>query len=131
MTNRIPRIVFTAGVLSLVAMPLAAGAAYADSASHHKPGATAKATTTPTTTLTTRVVGAHVRNRPTTDKSARTVGTVAKKGTAVKVHCYTTGTAVGKDKTWYHILAPVKGYIAGHLLDVKAEPAAGVPMCKA
>jgi hypothetical protein len=134
----------TAGFLSAVLVPAAAGAAYADTGSHHPVkhhpvvthhhpssghhgGATSQSTSR---RLMTKAGGAMIRTKPTTARTARTVDTLHRAGTAVDVLCWTTGSRIGHDHTWYQTSAPARGYIAGAWLNIKSEPVAGVPMCK-
>jgi hypothetical protein len=127
MALRLPfgRALVTAGVLAAVVIPVATGVAYANAATHHKKAKPAA------TTLSTRVPHARIVTKPTTATTARTVATLHAVGTKVKVNCYKSGASVNGDTTWYHTVAPKHGYIAGALLSISSEPAAGVPQCKA
>jgi hypothetical protein len=121
------RSAFAAGILSLVAIPVVAGAAYAGTADHPHTTTIKK---TAATTLTTRVPNAEIRRRATTVHS-KVLKTVRTSGTDVKVSCYVIGASVGGDKTWYRTTAPAHGYgyIAGNQLTIANEPATGVAKC--
>jgi hypothetical protein len=152
--NRISlrRTVLTAGIVSLVAVPLAAGAAYAGTTKHHYQtpkhghvtrtkghghvtttkghGRVTTTTKRPMTTLTTKVAHAEILNRATTVHS-KVYATLHTVGSEVKVSCYVIGANVNGDKTWYRTTAPARGYIAGSDLTVASEPATGVAKCGA
>jgi Domain of unknown function (DUF1906) len=78
-------------------------------------------------TYQTVVKGLRVHNAPST--SAATVGAIGATGSRVTVDCYAVGTAVFGDHAWYHLVAPLTGYVAGYYLNTGVDPAAGVPLC--
>ena len=119
------RSVLAAGILSLAMVPIAAGAAYADTTIHHH---TAKTKLT-VTTLHTRVAHAKIRSLANNTKHSTVRATLPRSGSNVKVTCYVIGASVNGDKTWYRTTSPTHGYIAGHLLAIATEPATGVAMC--
>jgi hypothetical protein len=143
------RTLIAAGIFAAVAVPTA-GVAYAATGSHH-PGTPAHHQPVPpqhhqpapphhqptpphhsvpiARVLTTRVPGAEIRTRPTTSRSAKTLTTFRRPGSAVKVICYTSGTSVSHDNVWYRTTSPKTGYIAGRWLNIKKEPVAGVARC--
>jgi hypothetical protein len=78
-------------------------------------------------TFQTIVMGLRVRSAPST--SAQIVGGLGGVGTRVSVDCYAVGASVFGDQAWYHIVAPVTGYVAGFYLNTGRDPAPGVPRC--
>jgi hypothetical protein len=78
-------------------------------------------------TYQTIVRGLRVRSAPST--SAAIVGGLGGVGTRVSVDCYAVGASVFGDQAWYHIVAPVTGYVAGFYLNTGRDPAPGVPRC--
>jgi hypothetical protein len=78
-------------------------------------------------TYQTVVKGLRVRSAPSA--SAATVGAIGAAGSRVTVDCYALGTAVFGDHAWYHLVAPLTGYVAGYYLSTGRDPAAGVPLC--
>ena len=71
----------------------------------------------------------HIRSRAKISKGSKVVDTLARPGTTVAVRCYKSSTSVGGDSTWYRIVSPRAGFVAGNLLDISREPAAGVTAC--
>jgi hypothetical protein len=78
-------------------------------------------------TYQTVVKGLRVRSAPST--SAALVGALGTVGSRVTVDCYAVGNAVFGDHAWYHLVAPLTGYVAGYYLNTGRDPAAGVPLC--
>ena len=124
-----------AGVLTCTAVALAGGTAYAASSPKPKPHATAtpaphaSSTHRKTTTLTTRTPAVAIRSVPKKGKKSRVLVTLATSGSKVTVSCHTTGADIGGDRTWYRTVSPRAGFVAGHQLTIRKEPATGVPAC--
>jgi len=78
-------------------------------------------------TYQTIVRGLRVRSAPST--SAAIVGGLGGVGSRVSVDCYAVGASVFGDQAWYHIVAPITGYVAGFYLNTGRDPAPGVPRC--
>ena len=73
---------------------------------------------------------AHVRLHAQPNQTSPTVGTMVHAGSEVTVRCYTTGTSVGGDTTWYRTAKTTSTeYVAGADLRSGHDPAAGVPRC--
>jgi hypothetical protein len=126
----IARSLVTAGVVVCAAVPLAGGVAYA--AASPRPAAMHAARAHHrTTTLTTRSPNVHIRSKAKLTKRSRIVETLAMRGSRVGVKCYKTGPSISGDSTWYRVVSPRAGFVAGHELNVRREPAAGVASCKA
>jgi hypothetical protein len=128
------RSLLVAGVLTVVAVPVTAGAAYAGVAphphnppGHHTHGAHVTSAHHPTTTLTTVVPDAHIRSKTTTAKRSHVIATLRTRGEKVEVTCHKTGMPVGGDSTWYKTVTPARGYIAAAMVD---HPTTAVPLCK-
>jgi hypothetical protein len=75
----------------------------------------------------TLVTHLRVRQRPNT--SAPVVHVLGAAGSPVVVNCFTTGTPVFKDNVWYHLVAPIHGFVAGVHLNTGQDPARGVRHC--
>jgi hypothetical protein len=81
----------------------------------------------PQHTYQTVVTGLRVRKAPGTSASIITVLGAA--GSPVAVDCYALGSSVLGDSVWYHLVAPVTGYVAGAYLNTGRDPASGIPQC--
>jgi hypothetical protein len=83
----------------------------------------------PPVTLTTATGDADILSAPSTSPGVTIKHIVVAANSPVQVACYLTGEAIHHDSTWYRVVAPVPGYIAGAQLNVSREPADGVPRC--
>ena len=57
------------------------------------------------------------------------LATLGPVGTPAVVSCWTSGSSVLGDSTWYYESSPATGYISGRYLNTGGDPAAGVPHC--
>lgn len=147
--GKLGRSLLLAGVLTAAAVPAMAGAAYAGTpphpttppghqvshnppghqVSHNPPGhqhGTHASSAHHTTTLTTTVPDAHIRDKSTTVRHSRVIATLHTRGSEVEVTCRKTGMPVSGDSTWYKTVTPARGYIAAAMLD---RTTADIPVC--
>jgi hypothetical protein len=75
----------------------------------------------------TLVAGVHIRYWPTA--FATRLATIQKMGSRVTVDCYVRGESIGGDDVWYHVTAPVAGFVSGAHLNTGHDPAYGIPAC--
>jgi hypothetical protein len=133
------RTLAVAGIVTVVAKPLTAGSAFADTKPHqpatHSVGHHPQPMPTHTvdhhpmpihdaghhmpashhdrvSTLRTRTRDAHIRMSPTSDRHGRTVSTLRLPGSKVAVTCYTNGARVNGSSIWFQTVAPARGYIS-------------------
>jgi hypothetical protein len=73
---------------------------------------------------------ARVRLHAQPNQTSPVLGTMVHAGSEVTVRCYTPGTAVSGNRTWYRTAkATAAEYVAGADLRTGHDPAAGVPRC--
>jgi hypothetical protein len=133
------RTLAVAGIVTAVAVPLSAGAAFADTKPHHpQPPAHSVGHPQPpahgvghpmpgthhdtVTTLRTRVRDAHIRSLPNGDRHTRALDTLRRPGSRVAVTCWTNGARVNGSNVWYKTVAPSRGYISSSEVARPAHP---------
>ena len=73
------------------------------------------------------VLDLKIRDKPTF--ASTVLATLGPIGTAAVVSCWTTGSTVLSDSTWYYESSPATGYVSGRYLNTGIDPAPGVPRC--
>jgi hypothetical protein len=114
----------------LISAPLAVAVAVAGiMAGSASAGVTRHTAVARTVTLRTLVANVRVRTGP--DLSARVTGHIKRRGTMVRIACYSDGSLLAGNPVWYRLSSPVRGYVTSYYMNSHYDPVAGVARCPA